>query len=204
MGFVRYDTQQITNFVNDYAKKLGFVENDEEQNEEMQLDYKTKLEQIKSNLMKKIIEDLRKNESITIERYWYWLDFETRIFADTNDIVKSKLDIEKNWFSIKSKAERFYKEELKEKQRKELEELQKIQRAELEKQIEQQRQQEETENRKKAIFESLPTLIFCAIILYLIFAFNYSIDLFLGSILFLIFVTPTVLGIIVFIIRMCL
>lgn len=192
--FVKYDTQLITAFVDDYAKKLGFVENDEEQQKEMQLNYKTKLEQIKSKLMKKIIEDLKKNESITIEKYWYWLEFETRIFTDANDIVKSRLDIEKDWFSIKSKAERFYKEELKEQQRQKAEGLT----AQIQEQVKLLEQQEQKERKKKALEESIPLIIFIIIILFLLFAINYSIDLFLGAIVFFIFATPTVLGIILF------
>lgn len=194
MEFVKYDTKSITAFVDDYAKKLGFVENDEEQQKEMQLNYKTKLEQIKSKLMKKIIEDLKKNESITIEKYWYWLEFETRIFTDANDIVKSRLDIEKDWFSIKSKAERFYKEELKEQQRQKAEGLT----AQIQEQVKLLEQQEQKARKKKVLTESIPLIIFIIIILFLLFAINYSINLFLGTIVFLIFAVPTVLGIILF------
>lgn len=194
MEFVKYDTQSITAFVDDYAKKLGFVENDEEQQKEMQLNYKTKLEQIKSKLMKKIIEDLTKNESITIEKYWYWLEFETRIFTDANDIVESRLDIEKDWFTIKSKAERFYKEELKEQQRQKAEGLT----AQIQEQVKLLEQQEQKARKKKVLTESIPLIIFIIIILFLLFAINYSINLFLGTIVFLIFAVPTVLGIVLF------
>ena len=192
----------------EYARKLFFGKNIEEQNEEMQLDYKTKLEQIKSNLMKKIIEDLRKNESITIEHYWYWLDFETRIFADANDIVKSKLDIEKNWFSIKSKAERFYKEELKEKQRKELEELQKIQQAELEKQIEQQKIEQEKKEKKDQIISfigligaSVFIVGFLKIIFYLEEHPKLMISILGWGLLLFTFVLPPIMKIISFFVR---